>query len=94
VSISEERAGETDAGGSTPPALRGDLRPTYDQIYLMEKLNEVAPQGHLSVKAVQNLNSRYGVRRVSDAMRAVHGFAPPGIRSAYAYIRKLCSEQP
>jgi hypothetical protein len=46
------------------------------------------------VKAVQNLNSRYGVRRVSDAMRAVHGFAPPGIRSAYAYIRKLCSEQP
>ena len=85
---------ETDAGTSTPPALRGDLRPTYDQMYLAEKINEVAPQGHLSVKAIQHLNSRYGVRAVSDAMRATHGFAPSGIRSAYAYVHKLCSEQP
>ena len=94
VSIIEEHGGEPDAGTSTPPALRGDLRPTYDQMYLAEKLNEVAPQGHLSWRAVQNLNSDFGVRKVSDSMRLAHGFAPPGMRSAYAYVRKLCSEQP
>jgi len=63
------------------------LRPTYDQMYLMEKINEVAPKGRLTPAAIQRLNSKFGISPVVDALRSMRGFPPPqGFRSPYAYL--------
>jgi hypothetical protein len=70
-----------------------DERPTYDQIYLASRLNDVAPQGHLTIAGLQRLNTRYGVAAVVSAMRTLRGYTPEELHSAYAYLAAMLKEQ-
>ena len=70
-----------------------DNRPTHDQIYLAEKVNdryEGGSRGLVTPAVLQRWNRRYGVVLVSDALRLLHGF-PPGdqVRSPYAYLAHI-----
>jgi hypothetical protein len=70
-----------------------DLRPTYDQLYLMDKINDAAEKPSLTIAAVQRLNTRYGVAVATSAMRMLRGFPPEApLLSGYAYVEKLCRE--
>jgi hypothetical protein len=66
-----------------------DTRPTHDQIYLAERINQDAAQGHLSVPAIQRLNNRYGPAAVTVALRMLRGFPPEKLTSAYAYLATM-----
>jgi hypothetical protein len=66
-----------------------DTRPTPDQMYLASRVSETAPRSsaRLSVRALQKLNTRYGVQAVTDALRCLRGFPPDvAVRSPYAYV--------
>jgi hypothetical protein len=64
-----------------------DTRPTHDQLYLASVVSDLAPKGRISVRALQKLNTRYGVQAVTDALRCLRGFPPEvAVRSPYAYL--------
>ena len=77
------------------PTLRAGLetRPTPDQMYLADRICQTAPQARLTPAALQKLNSEFGVRIVSDALRYVRGFPPAELRSPYPYVRRICQRQ-
>lgn len=80
-SAREEHAGDTE---------KADMRPTHDQIYLAEKVNEHYEGGHrglVTPGALQRWNACYGVGLVTGALRLLHGFPPEDeVRSPYAYV--------
>lgn len=72
---------------------REDLRPTYDQLYLAERINEASPNGQITIPAIQKLNRLYGVAPVTSAMRAFRGFPPEDLRTAYGYLSAILKGQ-
>lgn len=60
-----------------------DNRPTYDELYLAERLNENAESSYITVAAIQKLNLSYGVTVVEDALRYMRGFCSPAAPFPY-----------
>lgn len=76
--------------------LKQDLRPTYDQLYLMEKINYFTERGKLTIASIQRLNMKYGVGPVVSSMRVLRQDAPEhklGVQSAYAYLERMLKEK-
>ena len=68
-----------------------DTRPTPDQMYLAEMIDRRWDTTAITVAGIQRLNTRYGVVRVTEAMREMHGFPPPGaVLKPYAYLQTIC----
>lgn len=73
---------------------RKDLRPTYDQMYLMDRINTFTERGRLTPAAIVRLNAKYGVPVVVSSMRLLRQAAPEhvlGVQSAYAYLARMCA---
>ena len=67
-----------------------DTRPTPDQMYLAEMIDRRWDTTAITVAGIQRLNSRYGVVRVTAAMREMHGFPPPGpVLRVYPYLETI-----
>lgn len=92
ISVNSEDHGERVVA---PPVPGGAVlqRPTEDQMYLADRINDTAPKARLTPAALQKLNAEFGVRIVSDALRYVRGFPPDELRSAYPYVRAICRRQ-
>ena len=85
--------GPSEDGPLLPSVARiEDTRPTPDQLYLAEKISDLAPQGRITLAGLQRLNTLYGVSTVTDALRMTRGFPPSDLRSAYGYVDKLCKD--
>lgn len=62
-----------------------DLRPTYDQLYLAEKIEGDSP---ITPAVIQRFNGRYGIEAVVSSMRVMHGFCSD-ISRPVPYLKKL-----
>lgn len=81
------------ASAAANPAAATTTKPTYDQMYLIERINTASEgRGILTPAAVQRLNLTYGLSVVSDALRSMRVLAGDGaqIRSPYAYLDRVC----
>jgi hypothetical protein len=76
---------------SLPATIDEDSTPTPDQFYLAEALSVVAPKGRITEVMLVDLNRKYGVATVTDALRMARGFGV-NIHSAYGYVDKLCKD--
>lgn len=72
-----------------------DMRVTNDQLYLAEQIDRRWDTTEITIAGIQRLNSRYGVVRVTEAMREMHGFPPPGpVLRVYPYLETICRREP
>jgi hypothetical protein len=69
----------------------GDRRPTHDQLYLADRLNENATESRLTPAAIQSLNIRFGVLVVTDALRYMRGFCSPA--APFPYLVRILTQQ-
>lgn len=89
----QQLARQVNGAAKNAATIGKDQRPTFDQLYLAERLSVDAPKGRISPAAIQRLNTRYGVQTVVDAMRLMRGFPPEiAVRSPFAYLEGICKK--
>jgi hypothetical protein len=71
-------------------AVNLDTRPTFDQMYLAERIELLHDTNEITIAGIQRLNTRYGVAIVTQAMRTVRGFPPATkIEHPYPYVENI-----
>lgn len=85
--MSQEQGGSLRSPASNEAT---DTRPTFDQLYLAERIELDANTAEITIAGIQRLNTRYGVGIVTQALRTVRGFPPETpVLHPYPYVENI-----